>query len=63
MLDHSTKVFDMINIPFSISVIARAIPSRFSGRACDGSVTVGSEERKRRFFFVFKRIKESLKKK
>ena len=29
-----------------------AIPGRFSGRASVGSVTVQSEARKRRFFFV-----------
>ena len=52
MLDHSTNVFQMVNIPFPIFVIAWAIPSRFSGRACDGSVTVRSEDIKRRFFFV-----------
>ena len=51
----------MINVPFPISVIAWAIPSRFSGRACDGSVTVGSEDIKRRFFFAQKN-KESLEK-
>ena len=51
-LDHSTNVFKMINVSFPISVIAWAIPSRFSGRACDGSVTVGSEDVKRRFFFA-----------
>ena len=38
MLDHSTNVSNMINVSFPISVISKAIPGRFSGRACDGSV-------------------------
>jgi len=46
------NVYDMIDVPFLISVIAWAIPGRFSGRARDGSFTIGSEVRKREFFFA-----------
>ena len=53
----------MINVPFPISVIAWAIPSQFSGRASDGSVTVRSEARKRRFFFVIYTNARNMKKK
>jgi len=53
----------MIDIPFPISVIAWAIPGRFSGRACDGSVTVGSEEKKTKILLRLKRIKKNWNKK
>ena len=61
--DHSTNVFKMINIPFPISVIAMAIPGRFSGRACDGSVTVGSEEMKTKILLCIYTNSRSMEKK
>jgi len=43
----------MIDVSFPISVIAKAIPDRFSGRASDGSVTVGSEEMKTKILLCY----------
>ena len=53
-LYHSTNVFICSMYPFLSPLQHRAIPSRFSGRASDGSVTVRSEESKREFFYAYK---------
>ena len=52
---------NVFNVPFPISVIAWAIPSRFSGRASDRSVTVRSEDNKRRFFYAYKNYESNEK--
>jgi len=53
VLCQSTNVFEMVNVPFPISVIAMAIPGRFSGRASDGSVTVVGEEMKTKYLLCY----------